>query len=59
MPTLAEIEQAITKLTPEQVRELAAWLDEHQRLIASSENIFQMYDEEERACRSHVAEKSG
>lgn len=59
MSTLAEIEQAITKLTPEQVRELSAWLEEHQRLIASSESIFQMYDEEERSCRSHVAEKSG
>lgn len=59
MSTLAEIEQAITRLTPDQLRELTAWLDEHQRLIASSEGVFQLYDEEERSCRSHVAEKSG
>ena len=59
MSTLAEIKQAIAKLNSEQMRELAVWLDENQQLIASSENLFQIYDEEERSCQSHVAENSG
>ena len=59
MSTVAEIETAIEKLAPAEVRELMAWLDERHRLSAASESLFQMYDEEEATCRSRVAEKSG
>ena len=59
MSTIAEIQRAIAKLTPEQVRELAVWLDELQRSVGASESLFQMYDEEEGSCQSRVAEKSG
>jgi hypothetical protein len=51
MSTVTEIEAAIEKLTPEQAREVAAWLDERQQLTNSSEAVFQMYDEEEAACQ--------
>ncbi len=33
MSTVAEIERAIEKLPPEQVREVAAWLEERRRQI--------------------------
>lgn len=59
MSNVAEIEAAIEKLTPAEVRELMAWLAERQQLTTSSEALFQMYDEEEATCRSRVAEKSG
>jgi hypothetical protein len=57
--TVTEIEAAIEKLTPPEVSELVAWLDELQRLTSAAESLFQLYDEEEAICRSHVAEKSG
>jgi uncharacterized small protein (DUF1192 family) len=57
--TVTEIEAAIEKLTPPEVSELVAWLDERQRLTSAAESLFQLYDEEEAICRSHVAEKSG
>jgi hypothetical protein len=59
MSTVAEIEAAIEKLPPAKVREVAAWLEEYQHLIGSSEGIFQMYDEEEKACRQQRGAKSG
>jgi hypothetical protein len=59
MSTVAEIEAAIEKLSPAEVREIAAWFEERHHLAASSESLFQMYDEEEATCRSRVAEKSG
>ncbi len=59
MSTVAEIEAAIEKLSPPEMRELVAWLKERQHLAASSKSLFQLYDEEEATCRSRVAEKSG
>ena len=59
MLTSAEIKDAIAKLGPDEARELAAWFDDHLRLIASSDAVFRIYDEEEDACRTRVAEKSG
>lgn len=59
MATVAEIQAAIEKLAPDERRALLAWLDERQGLQAASESLFQLYDEEEAACRSRVAEKSG
>ena len=47
MSTVAEIESAIEKLSPEQVTQLAAWFEEFQQMINASSEIFQMYDQEE------------
>jgi len=47
MSTVAEIEAAIQQLPIEQVREVAAWLDEYQATINASAAIFTMLDAEE------------
>jgi hypothetical protein len=49
MSTVAEIETAVEKLTPEELREFAAWFEERQMLLNSSGALFRMYDDEERA----------
>jgi hypothetical protein len=59
MSTVSEIESAIEKLPPEKVRDLVVWLEEYQRLIGGSEALFQMYDNEEAACRRQSEAKSG
>ena len=47
MSTVAEIEAAIEKLPPSQQRELAAWIEERQALLSSSDALFGLYDGEE------------
>ena len=47
MTTVAEIETAIEKLPAAEYRELLEWIEERQAMIAASEAIFTMYDEEE------------
>jgi hypothetical protein len=47
MSTVAEIESAIQQLPIEQVREVAAWLDEYQAAINASATVFSMLDAEE------------
>jgi hypothetical protein len=47
MSSVAEIESAIGKLSPAEVDQLAAWLEEHQQMIHASAQIFAMYDKEE------------
>jgi hypothetical protein len=47
MSTVAEIESAIGRLPVEQMREVAAWLDEYQATINASAAVFAIYDEEE------------
>ena len=47
MSTVAEIESAIEQLPVNQVRELAAWLDEYQATISASAEIFALLDAEE------------
>jgi len=47
MTTVAEIESAIERLPAEQVREVAAWLEEYQSTINASGEVFQMLDAEE------------
>jgi len=47
MSTVAEIESAIEKLSPGEVAQLAAWLEEYQQMINASSQIFAMYDREE------------
>jgi hypothetical protein len=45
--TVAEIESAIEQLPIEQMREVAAWLDEYQATINASAAVFSMLDDEE------------
>lgn len=45
--TVAEIESAIEHLPIEQVREVAAWLEEYQATINASAEVFTMIDAEE------------
>ena len=47
MSTVAEIEAAIERLPIEQMREVAAWLDEYQATVNSSSEVFAMLDAEE------------
>lgn len=47
MTTVAEIETAIEQLPKEEYQELLAWIEERQGLLASSDALFTMYDEEE------------
>lgn len=47
MSTVTEIETAVEKLTPQELREFAAWFEERQALLNSSEALFRLYDEEE------------
>ena len=49
MSTVAEIESAIEKLSPQEQRELAAWYEERQALLNASDLLFQAYDNEEPA----------
>ena len=48
MSSVAEIEAAIARLSPAQVNEIAAWLEEYQQMINASAQMFGMYDQEER-----------
>lgn len=47
MSTVLEIEKAIEQLPTHEMLELAGWLEERTSMIAASENLFQMLDEEE------------
>lgn len=47
MSTVAEIESAIERLSPQERRELAAWYEERQALLNAADSLFQTYDEEE------------
>jgi hypothetical protein len=45
--TVAEIESAIGRLPIEQMREVAAWLDEYHATINASATVFSTLDAEE------------
>jgi len=47
MSSVAEIEMAIELLPVEQVREVAAWLDEYQATINASAEVFAIHDADE------------
>ena len=47
MSTVTEIEAAIERLPIQQVREVAAWLEEYQAAIDASATVFAMLDAEE------------
>ncbi|HEY3857264.1 MAG TPA: hypothetical protein VGO67_23010 [Verrucomicrobiae bacterium] len=49
MSGVAEIELAIERLSPAEVKELAAWLDEYQQMVNASGEMFSLYDQEEGA----------
>jgi hypothetical protein len=49
MSTVLEIEKAIEALPTKQMLEVAEWLDTQRGMIAASESIFQMLDDEEGA----------
>jgi len=49
MTAIAEIESAIERLSPAEVKELAAWFEEYQQMISASAEIFALYDQEEKA----------
>jgi hypothetical protein len=59
MSTVAEIEAAIEKLPPAEVRKVRDWLEERQQMLNSSEALFQMFDKEEQGCQSRKEVKSG
>ncbi|HEX4121848.1 MAG TPA: hypothetical protein VH619_14605 [Verrucomicrobiae bacterium] len=47
MTAVAEIESAVEKLSPAEVKELAAWLDKYQQMVNASAEMFSLYDKEE------------
>ena len=49
MTGIAEIESAIERLSPAELKELAAGLDEYQQMINASAEMFSLYDQEEKA----------
>ena len=49
MTAIAEIESAIERLSPAEVKELAAWFEEYQQMVNASAEIFSLYDQEEKA----------
>ena len=49
MIAIAEIESAIERLSPAEVKKLAAWLDKYQQMVNASAEIFSLYDQEEGA----------
>lgn len=48
MSSVAEIESAIERLSPAEVNQVAAWLEEYQQMINASAAMFTLYDREER-----------
>ena len=48
MNSVAEIEAAIERLSPTEVNQVAAWLEEYQQMINASAEMFALYDQEER-----------
>jgi hypothetical protein len=47
MSTVAEIKAAIERLPVDQVRQVAAWLEEYQGTINASAEVFALLDAEE------------
>ena len=52
MSTLPEIEAAIEKLPPAELRELITWIEDYAAAIGGSETLFAMYDAEEEQTRA-------
>jgi hypothetical protein len=45
--TVTEIEAAIERLPPDELRALLSWIEEYAAAIGASETLFGMYDAEE------------
>ena len=52
MSTVPEIEAAIEKLPPAELRELITWIEDYAAAIGGSETLFGMYDAEEEQPRA-------
>ena len=52
MSTVPEIEAAIEKLPPAELRELITWIEDYAAAIGGSETLFGMYDAEEEQTRA-------
>jgi hypothetical protein len=52
MSTVPEIEAAIEKLPPAELRELITWIEDYAAAIGGSETLFAMYDVEEEQTRA-------
>ena len=52
MSTVPEIEAAIEKLPPTELRELITWIEDYAAAIGGSEMLFGMYDAEEEQTRA-------
>ena len=60
MSTVAEIENAIERLSHPELSELARWFEEYQQMISASGEMFALYDrEEEESCRKPNAGNCG
>src|SRR5271157_5414582 len=52
MSSVPEIEAAIEKLPPAELRELITWIEDYTAAIGGSETLFAMYDAEEEQTRT-------
>ena len=52
MSTLPEIEAAIEKLPPAELRELITWIEDYAAAIGGTETLFGVYDAEEEQTRA-------
>jgi hypothetical protein len=59
MSTVAEIENAIERLSQRELAELTAWFEEYRQMVSASSEIFAMYDREEESCRKPNAGSCG
>ena len=60
MSTVAEIENAIERLSPTELAQLAAWFEEYRQMLNASAQVFTMYDREERdSCKKPGGENCG
>jgi DNA-binding GntR family transcriptional regulator len=57
--TIQAVEEAIEKLSPEDVAKLATWLEEYQARVAATAETFAMYDREEAGLCKQNGAKSG
>jgi len=59
MSTVAEIENAIGRLSKPELLELASWFEEYRQMVSASSEVFALYDREEESCRKPNAGNCG
>jgi hypothetical protein len=52
MSTVPEIEAAIERLPPAELRELITWIEDYAAAVGGSETLFAMYDAQEEQTRA-------